>query len=52
MAASDATSVTISSSMTDTEVGAAITAMSIVSGDIVVTANHGGTVRIIKIKTA
>ena len=52
MAAGDATSITISADDTDTEVGTKITAMSIVSGDIVFSINHGGQSRIVKVKTA
>jgi len=52
MAASDASSITLSSTMTDAEVATAVTTFAIVSGDIVITANHGGTVRVIKVKTA
>jgi ethanolamine utilization microcompartment shell protein EutL len=54
MAAGDTESLTISASDTDAEVKAAVEAKftTVASGDIFITANHGGFVRIIQIKTA
>lgn len=53
MAAGDTTSITISASMTDAQVKAAVeAAFTVASTDIFLTANHGGTVRIIQIKAS
>jgi len=52
MAAGDTTAIAISASDSDATVKSKIEALSIVSGDIVLSVNHGGMSRIVKIKTA
>ena len=53
MAAGDTTSITLSSTDTDAAVKTKVeAAFTVASGDIFLTANHGGTVRVIQIKTA